>query len=308
MSSFNRSMDNSETSTTEDRDDTISEEERNVRIFATQMLKSRIFLGHFQERRYVDAIQSYRDVIIVNDSEHELKKDIDLVRKKLRNCYGYNFWVGLTAPDFVGAPRGHCLWVESGNNALGSYWYKIRGIRFHRNEVIVRLKVVRAMTSNDNIENLNQQPQSSDDVTSVFDNIAWDALLENTKNTALENVKWFFTTVLTANNIKEAITFLSVFIATSVALSVKGIAFLMNFALRFMRETSILIQSSTPVMISVVNLIGKIFGGFYLLIAMMWRDSTRPKSRPQYVSLDAPTYKRPAIGYRRSSPIITEIE
>ncbi|GLV31186.1 uncharacterized protein CBL_12261 [Carabus blaptoides fortunei] len=306
MSSFNRSMDNSETSTTEDRDDSISEEERNVRIFATQMLKSRIFLGHFQERRYVDAIQAYRDVICINDSEHVLKKDVDLVRKKLRTHYGYNFWVGLTAPDFVGSPRGHCLWVESGNTAFGGYWYKIRGVRFHRNEVTVRLKVVRAMTSNDTIG--NQQSQSLDNMTNILDNISWDALLENAKNTASENIKWFFTTVLTANNIKEAITFLSVFIATSVALSVKGIAFLMNFALRFMRETSILIQSSTPVMISVVNLIGKIFGGFYLLIAMMWRDSKRPSSGPEYRSLDTTRYNRRAIGYKRSSPIITEIE
>jgi len=35
-------------------------EEQELQIFVKQMLKKRIFLGHYQERRYVESLGSYR--------------------------------------------------------------------------------------------------------------------------------------------------------------------------------------------------------------------------------------------------------
>lgn len=100
-------LDNSESSAAEDGVDLLTAEERNVRIFAKQMLQGRLFLGHFQERRFVEPLQAYRDVIIIND-EDKFKNDIELVRKRLKNFYRNN-WIGITNPTFVGKCIKHYI-------------------------------------------------------------------------------------------------------------------------------------------------------------------------------------------------------
>lgn len=265
-------MDNySEASTTDVED--LSEAERNVRYFATQMLKTRMFIGQFQERRRVEPLQAYRDVIVIDKSEFDLIKDVESVRRRLRGYYqSSNYWIGLTDPQFVGAPHGHCVWIEPTEKALGNYWFRIKGVKFRRNEVVLRVKVLRPVTTQNGV------PEESfeNNVTKWLENFSWETTSENVKIYFLEYVTWVFRNVLTASNIKEAITFLGVFVVTSLALSVKGVKFLMEFLLKFMREASYFVESSTPVMIAVLNLIGKAIGGFYLLIVMLFKGSNNP--------------------------------
>lgn len=42
---------------------------KDMQTFCKQMLKTRIFLGHFKEKRYVSNINEYRDLIIINPNE-----------------------------------------------------------------------------------------------------------------------------------------------------------------------------------------------------------------------------------------------
>lgn len=279
-------MDNySEASTTDVED--LSEKERNVRYFATQMLKTRMFIGQFQERRWVEPLQAYRDVLVINKSEFDLLKDVESVRRRLRGYYqSSNHWIGLTDPQFVGAPNGHCIWIEPTENALGNYWFRIRGVKFRRNEVILRVKVVRPVTTQSVLPNESFE----NNVTKLLENFSWETTSENAKKYLLEYLTWLFTNVLTTSNIKEAITFLGVFVVTGLALSVKGVKFFMDFFLKFMREVSYFIESSTPVMLAVVNLIGKAIGGFYLLIIMMFRGNNNPVPYPRQGFIE---YNRP---------------
>ena len=60
---------------------------------------------------------------------------------------------------------------------------------------------------------------------------------------------------------------------------VAGIKQLSQFALRALHELANLVERSTPLALGALNMVGKVFGGAYLLIAMIWRDSVQnPRS------------------------------
>lgn len=300
---FSNYNDNSESSTAEDHD-LLSSEERNAQVFSKQMLQGRLFLGHFQEKRRVEPLQGYRDVVVVSESEAGLINDMKIVRQRLRDFYPRDYWIGITEPTFVGAPNGYSFWTEIHNNTFGKYWFKIKHVRFRRKEVIVKLQTVRAVTDNDlNMENTAVKEWSNDQIKLLVDNL---------KNTLRQNVIWLFTEALTGDNIKQAFMFLSVFIVTLATSAIYGIQYLMEFSVKFMRELSVFIQACSPVLIAIVNLVGKIIGGFYLLIAMMWRGEAKRTEYPRIMY--RPQMQIRAIGpppsresYRRQPLTITEI-
>ena len=61
---------------------------------------------------------------------------------------------------------------------------------------------------------------------------------------------------------------------------VAGVKQLAHFSLRALHELANLVERSTPLALGALNMVGKVFGGAYLLIAMIWRDSVqKPKAR-----------------------------
>ena len=61
---------------------------------------------------------------------------------------------------------------------------------------------------------------------------------------------------------------------------VAGVKQLAQFSLRALHELANLVERSTPLALGALNMVGKVFGGAYLLIAMIWRDSVqKPKIR-----------------------------
>merc|ERR1719251_421644 len=67
---------------------------------------------------------------------------------------------------------------------------------------------------------------------------------------------------------------------------VAGAKQLAQFSLRLLHELANLVDRSTPLALAALNMVGKIVGGAYLLIAMIWRDAVKkppapaPSSRP----------------------------
>lgn len=295
-------LEHSESSATEHQDD-LSWQEQNVRIYAKQMLKGRLFLGHYQEKRYVEPLQSYRDVIIVKESEDLFIRDLQKVRKRLKNFYGPEQWIGITNSTDIGAPNGQCLWVESNNDSFGYYWYRIKSVKFKRTEILIKLSIVRAMTDSEATpDNRNVTDES---------NINLDMIRENVNNTFKELTSWLFTDVLTRNNIKNAFVFVTVFLCTVATSLLYGVQYILDYSLKLIRELSGFMQAATPFLISIVNLFGKIIGGFYILIAMLWRKQPSPKDYQMiYPANNAPRLR--AIDMPRESPFrqratITEI-
>lgn len=291
------------------------------------------FSGFFQERKLVNPIQSYRDVIIINDSEKQLKNDLTIVRKRLKDYYKHDYWIGLTEPTCPDTPNGYGLWVESKVNTFGHYWFKIKGFHFRKNEILLRVKMIRPMTNFQNeTQNIN---------TENINNVSIEELLENYKNSLKENGIWFLNEVLTIKNIKQALIFICILIMTLVTYIIYGVGYLMEYSLRLIKELSGFVKASTPVMIAVVNIVGKLVFGLYMLIAMLFRKQpvvsaphqqrmlyyqNRPKAiempgyRPRYrnesprYGNESPRYGNESPRYRnippeyRSSVIITEIE
>lgn len=95
--------------------------------------------------RYVANLKAYRDVIQINKDEKDLLFDLDVVLKRIRKYT--NKWVGITTPDIIGAPAGHCLWVELQTEVFGCYWYQIKTIKFKENEVTLKIKQLRSATN-----------------------------------------------------------------------------------------------------------------------------------------------------------------
>lgn len=113
---------------------------------------------------------------------------------------------------------------------------------------------------------------------------------------------------MTIQNTKQAIVFFGVLFMALFSGIIQLIQFSGEFTLRLIREVSNLLHASTPIVISIINMIGKIIGGFYLLIAMMWRDGKQPTTP----ALSHANYKRLAIegksmNYRPSSARFQEI-
>lgn len=158
-------------------------------------------------------------------------------------------------------------------------------------------------------------------MTNDIDSKSVDVLLENLKNACKENMIWLFTEAVTVQNIKQTVTFLSVLIVTLLTSLIYGIKYLMEFVLKLLREISVFIHAATPFLIACVNLVGKIVGGFYLLIAMIWRGSSRPFVQPQRSiayyqnpglrAIEMPPHRprsRPTTNQYREPLTITEIE
>lgn len=272
-------------------------EEEEIMIFSKQMLINRLFLGHYQERRFVESIGSYRDVVFIPATEYDLKKDLDTVRKRLKNFYKFSdTWVGITGPDCAGAPAGYAVWVRLHNLAFGRYWFQIKKVKFvDDREMILHLKCIRCA----DVESFSESEkvfETSDNApeptTANNDTVNIDEVKQRWKE-FVEGITANLASVFTAHNVREVIIFMSVFILTCVTGIFHFVRYVGDYSIKFMRELSIFIQASTPIFLATIDFFSKCIGGFYLLIAMLWRGSkVQPPPRvnwgPHQRALPAP--------------------
>ncbi|XP_034253047.1 uncharacterized protein LOC117652328 isoform X2 [Thrips palmi] len=329
-SSRNPSPSPSISSTSTDVTSDLSPEEAEIRNFVKKRLGKRLFLGHYQERRYVDTLRLYRDVVVLHKSETELQVDIERVQLKLISFYRGGKWLGITSPDTIGAPAaGHCLWTKLQDVAFGFYWFQIRQIRFEDNAVEVRLKVIRKVneeviapaaaapslskTISDNVDSLksriktsihsmNENPSSKKESSSENDNPSSkkespskpsQSVPENDcaekegsvpvpdKHTiTVDDMKVLGQVVI--HNWKEIFLFLSTAIVGIVIGLAKCVEYAGNFSLKLLHEFSFLMRTLTPIVLGVIELVGKLVGGLYLLIAMLFRGNGPPPPPQQF--------------------------
>ncbi|XP_021933071.1 uncharacterized protein LOC110836299 isoform X2 [Zootermopsis nevadensis] len=280
-------------------------EDQEIQIFVKQLLINRVFQGYYEERRFVESLSSYRDVVLISTLEYDLKKDLDTVIKRLEKFYKFSkVWVGITGPDFIGAPLQHALWVKLQNLAFGHYWFQIRRVKFvEGREMIIHLNCLRhidvgsrnvKMSESETVENAFQgapQPVPANNYNSVMN----DKIKQNFRDIK-EEITANVASVVTLHNIKGAVCFMSVFIAACITGFFHIIGYVGDYTIKFMREFSIFIQASTPIFLAMIDFFSKCVGGFYLLIAMLWRGShvNVPRYtdwRPQRRALQMPPNK-----------------
>jgi hypothetical protein len=108
----------------------------------------------------------------------------------------------------------------------------------------------------------------------------WDKVKQKLGDIMEENMT-SLASVITLPNAKRVVYFMAVLILACISGILHSIRYVGDYSLKFMREISVFIQASTPIFIAVIEFFAKCVGGFYLLIAMMWRGSS---STPPYAN------------------------
>ncbi|GBP43489.1 hypothetical protein EVAR_30446_1 [Eumeta japonica] len=115
-----------------------------IKSLVKDLLKSKIFLGRYVERRLVDNHLLYRDIVLVSAAEVELNRDLLEARRYLKAFYPTSHWIGITGTELLEfATSGTCIWTEIENEPFGPFWFQIKTVLFKKDEVMLKLKCIR---------------------------------------------------------------------------------------------------------------------------------------------------------------------
>lgn len=120
-----------------------------------------------------------------------------------------------------------------------------------------------------------QQEASETGATNADSDNNWDTVKQKWGD-IMEEIMTSFASVITLPNVKRAVCFTAVLIVACVTGILHSIRYVGDYSLKLLREMSVFIQASTPLFLAVIEFFAKCVGGFYLLIAMMWRGSNVP--------------------------------
>lgn len=264
-----------------------------VQAFAEQTLIDRIFMGDYQEKRYVAKLNTYKDLIVLNRQEQILAGDLSKVKYQILSD-NLNAWCGFTEPNDIGAPAAHCIWttLDAPNKSatpeaattFGEYWFQIKGLRFGINAVEIQVAVLRpidpttSMPSGLAISSLAQQAMDVDTqkiqqyVQENIIEVDWASLFRQWKTSINQMAYRFFTTEITWSNFVHCIQLLGVICIATAKMSVNFVHCIGEFTLRLVFELTKLTKAASPIVLAVINLLSKMIGGLYILVAMIWKD------------------------------------
>ncbi|CAH0719909.1 unnamed protein product, partial [Brenthis ino] len=258
----------------------------NAKNYVKDLLKSRIFLGRYLERRLIDERIGYRDVVLVSPAEVEFKKHLSEAQHKLMKAYPKIQWIGISDSETIGHPSGICIWTEIDNQPFGAFWFQVKSVKFRDLEIIVLLKCIRHISDafleiepilTGSVDNYKGKSDSKQVNIEAKLNDAYSEITINLKN------------MLSISNLKEFFTFLFAFIIAIFTGSTAFVNFLGNFILALIREMSIFIKNSTPMFLGFLDFLSKIVGGFYILIAMFFKpNNPNPLNKRRITYYDKP--------------------
>lgn len=234
-----------------------------------ELLKSRIFLGRYLERRLVEDI-GYRDVVLISAAEVELIKHLTETKRTIMSFNKYQ-WIGITDSNELCYSRsGICIWTEIEYEPFGPFWFQIKTVAFRDKEVLIKVKCLRHISDSFlELEPLLTQGVSADE--NVKQDIIPSINQESLKD-FVDNLKSLFT----FQNIKDIITFIFAFITVIFTGGIEFVYFLGNFILALLRESSILVNNATPMFLGFLDFCSKLVGGFYILLAIIFRQNAPP--------------------------------
>lgn len=301
-------------------------ENRDVLAFAEQILNDRIFMGDFQEKRYVKALNKYRDLIVLNKHEKILCDDLTKVKNKLlsENRLAY---CGFTSPMELDAPGVYCIWTTIDNIiqttsigsqltasvGFGEYWFQIKSIDFaNANSMEIKVTVLRpidvttAMSSGPSLSLIAQQALEVD-TTKIQQyvqdsiNVNWSELINQWFTSINQKMYCFLSTEITWQNFINCILMFGILSVALIQMSVQFVYTLGEWSIRLISELNKLIKVSTPIILAIINLFSKMIGGLYILLAMIWRDLFHGDSRNNKNTNERRSY----YGYNSQRPSIT---
>lgn len=242
-----------------------------VKKFAKQMLKNSVFMGTFHEKRFVEYLKSYRDVVTISSEETEFLENVIAVKKRIEREFAQFPWIGITSPHGIGTPAGYNLWVELPIEIFGQYWFKVKTVEFLSDQIFLKLDVLRPV--NNDSKSQSRHLSNSSQVSDLSINIS----LSDIQFWAKGNIHYFYNNILTAGNIKASIIFISILLSTLVLSIIDCIKYLLEYLLKLISEISKLIRAANPIFIHAINIVGKIIFGLYHLIAALCKKPPPPQ-------------------------------
>lgn len=267
-----------------DRDQSL----RKLKVHAKQVLKSRTFLGNYHEKRYVDRLRCYKDLITLNRGEQLLNDDIAKVIQHIQWFYEMNIdsaagnqWIGYTNQLEANNSTKNCIWTtlddEQNDIPFGPYWFQIKSIKITDQATEIQLKVLRSL--NDTQLEITSTPPVYDSANMLEyfnDKIIkydWRLLFVRWIGSMNAQIHRFFSEDVTVENFQKVIRFIGIFAIVLFASFIQLSKNLGEFTIRFIQEFTRFVHVATPIAITMIQTFGKIIGGLYILFAMMWRDA-----------------------------------
>ncbi|XP_047475565.1 uncharacterized protein LOC125029626 [Penaeus chinensis] len=266
-------------------------------------LKGRIFSGWVDERKWVENLGSYRDIVEVDEWEVDFNKQLNIIIRKIPGVQEGTRWINITAPTAI--QLSYCLWVLLFQPPIpGHYWFVITGVAVQPLFGLkISLQIVRSIDPQDyeTAEARSKRRQmSSSELGHELETISqqfmdwWDQVRQ--LNFAL--VWSAITATFTISNILEAVRFCIILVITLIVGLVTLLRDSHHLVLGVIHEAGIFFRNLRPFLQSVVVFAEKLIGALYLLIAMVYRDWKQPSTRsasPSPVTKD--TLQPPKSGH-----------
>lgn len=211
----------------------------------------------------MEAIDRYRDVVVVDATEVAIIKQVKYVTKKSFKILPENSFIGLT--NFI-QNVGFCFDVNVvrpfSNLDNQTCWQCRQRVLQAKSEPAVKIDSINAALL---------------DMKSRLGTVMGEVV-----SSAGDPASWWvkIRPHLSPANLWAFFKFLLVLLLALVAGLWSGIKQLANFMLKVLHELAFLVDRSTPFALGALNILSKVVGGFYLLVAMFWRDVRKPKSVP----------------------------
>ncbi|CAL4124739.1 unnamed protein product, partial [Meganyctiphanes norvegica] len=269
--------------------------------YIQQNLGGQIFSGWIEERKWIDSIGGYRDVVQVDEWEIEINRHIKAITTSIPGVTEGTKWINVTGPSEK--EPCCCLWVlMPAPPTPGHYWFQVANITVEPLFGLrIFLRMIRNIHAHDGETKEARQRRrellTKNTPEAVVEGFGQQVELwvDKIRSTDLKAVLATVGKTLTFHNIKETIRFTIVLLVTIVVGLVHFGKEAWFFSVRFMHEAGVFMRNVTPFFQSLLRFVEKLIGGFYVLVAMVYRDirhgpppSSFPPNRPPAAYLSGP--------------------
>lgn len=260
-----------------------------------QALENRQFIGDFTSKQYVSRLKQYKDVIILHPNETQLADDMCRLKQRIMDC-DYRTWFGHSYTE----TDDHCIYIEliDGDSTLtmpitfGEYRFEIFSLQTTRNAIEMKIRPISPIARSGSIFADTTIGTFIENHQYVGEWLAKADVWAMEASRAIgPTLSRFYQNDVNWANVKHCIVLFGWFCIYAVNASIDFVKWLGDFSIRLIYALDKLLNTAKPIIFAILNLCGKIIGGAYLLLAMIWRDCF---GRPTHgrISMNRP---RPAI-------------
>ncbi|XP_014213624.1 uncharacterized protein LOC106643138 isoform X2 [Copidosoma floridanum] len=217
-----------------------------VRQKITEILEHKIILGKYTDKRYVESLGVYRDVIVI-ESPNDVDKLFEI--KKLLEQFMVNRWI--EDPQNISS-QSCLLWTHLKEVPVGKHWFHLSGITIETKEILVEVKHVEPFRIPDRSFNISDTDFPSFDPKEIF----------------------------TYSNVCEAFKFTVILFMALFTFFIEALKYLADLSIRFSYVMINFVHVSTPICMGIFEFLTKCVAGFYWLIYAMIKGSANSPAVP----------------------------